>query len=88
VYEALRARGAVLCAADTDESGEEGMPLVPTAGWGYLRLRRADYDEAALLAWADRIRAQPWERAFVFFKHEEAGKGPALALRLLARLSP
>jgi uncharacterized protein YecE (DUF72 family) len=64
------------------------MPLVPTAGWGYLRLRRADYDEAALLAWADRIRAQPWEQAFVFFKHEDAGQGPALALKLLARLSP
>jgi uncharacterized protein YecE (DUF72 family) len=88
VYEALRARGAVLCAADTDEAGEEAMPLVPTTGWGYLRLRRADYDEAALQAWADRIHAQPWEQAFVFFKHEEAGKGPALALRLLARLSP
>jgi uncharacterized protein YecE (DUF72 family) len=44
---------------------------VPTADWGYLRLRRCDYTSAELQPWADRIRAQPWRRAFVFFKHEE-----------------
>jgi uncharacterized protein YecE (DUF72 family) len=81
IYDALRARGAALCAADTDESGDEGAPIVPTAGWGYLRLRRADYSDADLAAWADRVRAQGWDRAFVFFKHEDAGKGPALAAR-------
>ena len=86
VYAALRGRNAALVSADTDESGEEGAPVVPTADWGYLRLRRADYAEADLTAWADRIRAQPWQRAFVFFKHEEAGTGPALARRLRDRL--
>jgi uncharacterized protein YecE (DUF72 family) len=86
VYDALRARGAVLCAADTDESGDEGAPVVVTGSWGYLRLRRADYGDESLAAWADRILAQPWERAFVFFKHEDAGRGPALARRLLDRL--
>jgi uncharacterized protein YecE (DUF72 family) len=84
IYDALRARGAALCAADTDESGDEGAPIVPTAGWGYLRLRRADYSDADLAAWADRVRAQGWDRAFVFFKHEDAGTGPALARRFLA----
>jgi uncharacterized protein YecE (DUF72 family) len=88
VYDALRAKGIALCAADTDESGDEGAPVVPTARFGYLRLRRADYDDGALAAWADRILAQPWERAFVFFKHEDAGRGPALARRLLDRLPP
>ena len=86
VYDALRARGAALCAADTDESGDEGAPVVVTSSWGYLRLRRADYGDDSLAAWADRILAQPWERAFVFFKHEDAGKGPAFARRLLDRL--
>ena len=76
-----------LCAADTDDSGDEGAPIVPTASWGYLRLRRADYDDAALRAWIDRVRAQPWERAFVFFKHEDAGKGPAMAARFVAALA-
>jgi uncharacterized protein YecE (DUF72 family) len=71
VYEALRARNAALVSADKDESGEQGAPIVPTADWGYLRLRRCDYDAAALSAWAERIRAQPWQQACVFFKHEE-----------------
>jgi hypothetical protein len=44
---------------------------VPTADWGYLRLRRMDYDAAALEPWAGRIRSQPWRQAFVFFKHED-----------------
>jgi uncharacterized protein YecE (DUF72 family) len=86
VYDALRARGVALCAADTDESGEEGAPVVVTTSWGYLRLRRGDYGDQSLAAWADRILAQPWERAFVFFKHEDSGKGPAFARRLLDRL--
>jgi uncharacterized protein YecE (DUF72 family) len=86
VFDALRAKGAALCAADTDESGDEGAPVVATARWGYLRLRRAEYGDPDLGAWADRILAQPWERAFVFFKHEDAGKGPAFARRLLDRL--
>jgi uncharacterized protein YecE (DUF72 family) len=81
VYETLRGKGAVLCAADTDESGTEGAPVVPTGSWGYLRLRRADYDDQALAAWVERVRAQPWDRAFVFFKHEDAGRGPAMAVR-------
>jgi len=86
VYAALRGRNAALVSADTDESGEEGAPVVPTADWGYLRLRRAEYTDADLTAWVDRMRAQPWQRAFVFFKHEEAGTGPALARRLIDRL--
>ncbi len=86
VYDTLRAKGMALCTADTEESGEEGAPLVPTASWGYLRLRRADYVEADLGRWAERIQAQPWQRAFVFFKHEDEGKGPTLAARLVDRL--
>ena len=84
VYDVLRAKGAALCLADTDEAPDPA--LVTTAEWGYLRLRRAEYDEAALAAWAERIRAQPWKEAWVFFKHEEEGKGPALAARLIAHL--
>jgi uncharacterized protein YecE (DUF72 family) len=66
VHDALRARNAALVCADTEESGEAGAPIVPTADWGYLRLRRCDYDDASLRPWADRIRSQPWQRAFVF----------------------
>ena len=33
--------------------------------------------------WARRVRAQEWDEAFVFFKHEEEGAGPALAADFL-----
>ena len=59
---------------------------MPTANWGYLRLRRVDYTDADLAAWAERIRAQPWDDAFVFFKHEDEGTAPRLAGRLIERL--
>ncbi len=74
------------CALVTSESDEEDEPpaVVATAGWGYLRLRRTDYDEARLAAWRSVIDAQAWSHAFVFFKHEDAGAGPALAARMAA----
>ena len=78
VYEALRSRGVALCVADTHD-GE--TPFVATGKTGYLRLRREAYDDGALREWAVRITSQPWEQAFVFFKHEDAGAGPALARR-------
>ena len=58
-------------------------PLAATADFGYLRLRRETFDDAELAAWAERIGAQPWTDAWVFLKHEEEGRGPQLAARLL-----
>jgi uncharacterized protein YecE (DUF72 family) len=71
VHAALREHGCALVCADTEEWGDEGAPIVPTAPWGYLRLRRCDYTDDELRPWVERIRRQPWEQAFVFFKHEE-----------------
>jgi uncharacterized protein YecE (DUF72 family) len=85
VLEALRARDAALCEADTDE--DPASTLRPTASWGYLRLRRVEYGDAEIAEWAERIRAQPWTDAFVFFKHEDEGKGPALAAKLISALA-
>jgi uncharacterized protein YecE (DUF72 family) len=85
VFAALRARGAALCVAEDEELA---TPPVATAGWGYLRLRRPDYGEAELQAWEDRLRAQAWEEAYVFFKHEDAGTGPRLAAQMLSRFPP
>jgi uncharacterized protein YecE (DUF72 family) len=81
----LRDRRAGLCVADAGDDLE--IPFVATADWGYLRLRRPDYDGAALAAWAARIRAQSWRDCFTFFKHEDAGKGPQMASRLLEVLA-
>ena len=54
-----------------------------TAPWGYLRLRRADYGDDDLRAWAERIRQQSWDDVYLFFKHEDEGTGPKLAARFL-----
>ncbi len=85
VYQELRASGAALCIGDADGLS---TPFVATTGWGYLRLRRSDYDQAALVGWAERVWAhrEAWDAAFVFFKHEEAGRGPQLAAQFLQAL--
>lgn len=76
VYDVLRARGAALCAIDDPK---KEVPIVATADFGYLRLRRTKYGKAALAKWAAAIRAQPWKEAWVFFKHEDEATGPRLA---------
>ena len=80
VFAALRSRGAALCLAEDEELA---TPVVATADWGYLRLRRQDYGDADVAAWAARVREQPWTEAYVFFKHEDAGSGPRLAAQFL-----
>ena len=82
VFGLLRHHRATLCIADADDGLE--VPVVATAAWGCLRLRRPDYDDAALKRWVKQVREQDWQDAFVFFKHEEEGKGPQLAKRFLA----
>jgi uncharacterized protein YecE (DUF72 family) len=76
----LRKKGCALCIADSDD--EPAGEIVSTAPWGYLRLRRSDYTDADLSRWEEKVFAQKWEQAFVFFKHEgEGAQGPALAMR-------
>ncbi len=56
--------------------GDDGGDALPDAD--------AEGGEADLAAWAERVRAQPWGEAFVFFKHEDAGAAPRLATEFLA----
>ena len=79
-YDCLREHGAALCTADTDE--EDGQ-IVETAPWGYLRLRRTEYREGALAEWAARVGDSGWERAFVFFKHEDGAAGVVAAQQFM-----
>jgi uncharacterized protein YecE (DUF72 family) len=81
-WELLRGKNAALCIADqgTDEAA---TPAAATADWGYVRLRAERYTEADLARWLETLRAQPWREAYVFFKHEDAGVGAKLALRLM-----
>ena len=76
VYGILRDRNAALCVADTEEST---TPVVVTADFGYLRLRDRAYGPDELAQWARTAARAEWRDAFVFFKHEESGTGPALA---------
>jgi uncharacterized protein YecE (DUF72 family) len=76
IFAALAAHGAALCVAEDEELE---TPLVATTGWGYARLRRQDYGPADLESRAGRYHSQPWSELFAFFKHEEGGRGPALA---------
>lgn len=82
IFTCLRECNCALCIADVDEAPL--AHLTATASWGYLRLRRADYSRADLSAWKDRVLAQAWDHAYVFFKHEEEGIGPKLAAEFAA----
>jgi uncharacterized protein YecE (DUF72 family) len=79
ILDLLRERGSSLVIADADES--PAKEIIRTASWGYLRLRRSDYTDADLSQWLGRILSQEWEKAFVFFKHEEKARGAELAVR-------
>ena len=76
----LSGHGMPLVCADTEDEVDD-EPIVPTASWGYLRLRRPDYEDADLERWAKRVLETGWARVFVFFKHEDEGAGPRLAAR-------
>ena len=58
-----------------------------TGSFLYLRLRRHDYDPAALDAWAARI--EPFlaagDDAYVFFRHDPVGRAAELALEFAQR---
>lgn len=68
------------CAACFDDAFMQAPQA--TTDWGYVRLRRAHYEEADLIAAAERVVAQPWREAYVFIKHE-APDSPLLARRWL-----
>ena len=86
VFALLRERRAPLCIAEAEDGVE--VPFVSTADWGYLRLRRPDYGDPELKAWGQRIQSQGWKEAFIFFKHEDEGKGPLMAKRFLELAAP
>jgi uncharacterized protein YecE (DUF72 family) len=85
IYDRLRARNLALCIADSET---RSTPLVATAGYGYFRLRDEGYTDADLDTWARTIRDQQerWEDTYVYFKHEDEGRGPELALQLMQKL--
>ena len=83
VIDVLSSRGAAWVTVD-DEDAEPGE-LPRTASFTYLRLRAPGYTPASLERWREACAG--FERAFVFFKHEDEATGPKLAEQMLQRKS-
>jgi uncharacterized protein YecE (DUF72 family) len=86
VFARLRAANLALCVADSEKFS---TPVEITASYGYFRLRDEGYTPADLVRWAGVIRDSTGhcEDVYVYFKHEEAGKGPQFARTLLDALA-
>jgi uncharacterized protein YecE (DUF72 family) len=85
VYARLRARNLALCVADSERLS---TPVVLTADYGYFRLRDEGYTPEDIVRWGDVMREQAsgCRDVFVYFKHEEEGKGPEFATLLMQHL--
>jgi len=85
IFSRLAARNLALCIADSENMS---TPLRVTADYAYFRLRDEGYTPHDISEWAETIaRATEGCRdVFVYFKHEEQGKGPELGRLLMQRL--
>ena len=85
MYARLRAHGKALCVADSEKLE---TPLEVTADFAYFRLRDEGYQAKDIADWGLKISdlQSRCKEIFVYFKHEEEGKGPAFANELMANL--
>jgi uncharacterized protein YecE (DUF72 family) len=81
-YEVLRRHKTALCLSETDK---QTPPEVLTAGFTYARLRLENYTPRQIAAWRKRFDAWLAQGVdvYAYFKHEDAGKAPAYARKLL-----
>jgi len=85
IYARLRSRNLALCVADSEKLS---TPVEITADYAYFRLRDEGYEPEDIERWARVIeeRTSQCPDVYVYFKHEESGKGPEFARRLIAAL--
>ncbi len=85
VFTLLRDRNLALCITDSEKLT---TPVVNTADFSYYRLRDEGYDEHDIAGWAEKIKANSPTSGdvFVYFKHEEEGKGAEFAKLLSEHL--
>ena len=85
VFAILNGKNIALCIA---ESADLSTPVVATADYGYLRLRREDYTDADMARSARSVaeKEKVLPDVFVYLKHEESGMGPRLAKQLTGLL--
>jgi len=87
-FAALSGVGAALCTTELPE--DEGPPTIRHTGrFLYLRLRRHDYTEPEVMDWAARLEPflDAGDDAYVYFRHDDTGRGPELALALEAAVA-
>jgi uncharacterized protein YecE (DUF72 family) len=85
IFEALRSKNVALCIADSET---RETPLVLTADYAYLRLRDEGYGDADIARWSATARDLGTRASdvFVYFKHEDEGKGAAFGQQMIALL--
>jgi uncharacterized protein YecE (DUF72 family) len=85
VFGRLAARNLAVCIADSEKLS---TPVRVTADYAYFRLRDEGYQPDDIKRWADTIAASTssCRDVFVYFKHEESGKGPEFARLLMDHL--
>jgi uncharacterized protein YecE (DUF72 family) len=85
VFDLLRSRNIALCIADSET---RETPLVMTAGYAYLRLRDEGYEDADIAQWTATARSlgEKASDVFVYFKHEDEGKGAAFGQQMMRLL--
>jgi uncharacterized protein YecE (DUF72 family) len=86
VFGRLARRNLALCVADSERMS---TPVTLTADYGYFRLRDEGYGASDIAQWADLMaeRCRDLGEVFVYFKHEEQGKGPEFAKLLIEELA-
>ncbi len=87
IFERLQRRNLALCIADSEKMS---TPVRITADYAYFRLRDEGYSPDDIRRWAETIARETasCRDVFVYFKHEESGKGPEFAKLLMDSLGP
>lgn len=85
LFARLRTRNLALCVGDSERLK---TPIVVTADYAYFRLRDEGYTPDDIARWAQLIRENTAAcgDVFVYFKHEEAGKGTEFGRMLMDHL--
>lgn len=85
VFSILSEKNLALCIADSET---RETPLVTTADYGYFRLRDEGYGDADIVKWTEAAKnaAKSARDVFVYFKHEDEGKGAAFGQQMLTLL--
>jgi uncharacterized protein YecE (DUF72 family) len=85
IYARLAKRNLALCIADSEKMQ---TPVRLTADYAYFRLRDEGYTPDDIKRWGDTIARDTaaCREVFIYFKHEEEGKGPEFARLLMTHL--